>query len=188
MTMLSLATNRLLLRPPEPRDSEDLVETIVDPGIMRMMGTIPSQYKRAHADAFIARARDLQSDGPECLFAITRSNRLIGIIRVDPRGGHRFIAYWIARTHWGQGLMSEALPAIIAYYFATREVAEIYADYFVDNVVSKRILEKNGFEKVGEQTVHSHYRNEDVLEICTLLTRERFMQLGHVPDKAKASS
>ncbi len=178
MTMVVLKTKRLVLRAPEPCDADDIVETIVEPGVMRMMGSIPSPYGRAQADAFIARNRARPGSGPESLFAITRLDRFIGVVRVGQCDGSQFIAFWLARLHWGKGYMSEALSVMIAHFFASRDASAIYGDYFADNVASARVLEKFGFERIREGKVRSDYRNEDVLAIYTELTRDRFMELG----------
>jgi RimJ/RimL family protein N-acetyltransferase len=58
----------------------------------------------------------------------------------------RLVGYWISREYWGRGIATAALRAFV------EEVQErpLYALVHPDNVGSIRVLEKNGFVKVGE--------------------------------------
>ena len=59
--------------------------------------------------------------------------------------GRRFIGYWLGREHWGRGIGSRALTL-----FLRREsVRPLYADPYVGNVASVRLLEKSGFRRIG---------------------------------------
>jgi [ribosomal protein S5]-alanine N-acetyltransferase len=60
------------------------------------------------------------------------------------------IGYSINASHWGQGLASEAVGALVQWAFATNYATRVTAQTAVNNVASQRVLEKNGFVKTGE--------------------------------------
>ncbi|MFD4528079.1 GNAT family N-acetyltransferase [Streptomyces sp. NPDC058470] len=67
----------------------------------------------------------------------------------DPRRApRRFIGYWFGRPYWGRGIGTQAL----ALFLALEKTRPLYADPFVGNTASVRLLEKHGFQHTG--TVH----------------------------------
>jgi [ribosomal protein S5]-alanine N-acetyltransferase len=62
------------------------------------------------------------------------------------------IGYGINASHWGQGLASEAVGALVQWAFSTNYAARVTAQTAVNNIASQRVLEKNGFAKTGETT------------------------------------
>jgi [ribosomal protein S5]-alanine N-acetyltransferase len=60
------------------------------------------------------------------------------------------IGYGINASHWGQGLASEAVGALVQWAFATNYATRVTAQTAVNNIASQRVLEKNGFFKTGE--------------------------------------
>ncbi len=60
------------------------------------------------------------------------------------------ISYELDSAYWRQGLMSEALRAILDYGFATMELKTIRARVLADNSASLRLLRKFGFIDTGE--------------------------------------
>jgi [ribosomal protein S5]-alanine N-acetyltransferase len=61
---------------------------------------------------------------------------------------HRHVAsigYWLGEEFWGQGVMSEVVPAFVNHCFANLPLQRIYAEAFETNPASGRILEKAGF-------------------------------------------
>lgn len=55
------------------------------------------------------------------------------------------IGYWIGKPFWGQGLMPEAVEAVIDYALNTLEVTDLWCAYYEGNVKSQRVQEKCGF-------------------------------------------
>lgn len=55
-------------------------------------------------------------------------------------------------SFWRQGVMSEALKAVIAYCFQTLQVSSITLDPKVDNSSSIALTEKEGFTLIGEKS------------------------------------
>lgn len=86
-------------------------------------------------------------------FAITVEGKVIGSIGVFRQGNiHRQTAevgYYIAEEYWGKGIMTEAIKQTCKYVFDKSDIIRIYAEPFVYNVASCRVLEKAGFQYEG---------------------------------------
>ena len=142
-------TERLLLRPGFPEDAHALAAAIADHGILRNLATAPSPYTLRDAEAFLAAPRDPvlpsfliteRTDGPP---------RLVGACGFGRRpSGAVELGYWIARSHWGRGIATEACLALIDIA-RTLRLSTLEASHFLDNPASGRVLEKLGFEPTG---------------------------------------
>ena len=82
---------------------------------------------------------------------ITRkeSGKVMGMI--DPRieGPKVGIGYAAARAYWGKGYVPEATRAIIDWVFHNPTVYRVYATTDVENLASRRVLEKVGMHCEG---------------------------------------
>lgn len=83
------------------------------------------------------------------------------------------IGYALARSEWGAGVMSRALPALIRFGFATFGLHRIEADVDPRNPASIRLLEKIGFSKEGYRR-EAYFVNDEIQDaaIYGLLKRE----------------
>jgi ribosomal-protein-alanine N-acetyltransferase len=59
------------------------------------------------------------------------------------------IGYWVDGRRNGRGLATEAVGEIVSYAFGALDLHRVEAATLVDNVASQRVLEKNGFERIG---------------------------------------
>lgn len=86
-------------------------------------------------------------------FAIIADGKMIGSIGVFRQGNiHRQTAelgYYIAEEYWGRGIMTAAVKQICEYVFGKSDIIRIYAEPFVYNIASCRVLEKAGFQYEG---------------------------------------
>lgn len=101
-------------------------------------------------------------------FAITADGRVIGSIGVFRQGNiHRQTAelgYYIAEEYWGNGITTEAVKQICKYVFEKSDIIRIYAEPFVHNTASCRVLEKAGFQFEG--TLRSNaVKNEKIVDM-----------------------
>lgn len=55
------------------------------------------------------------------------------------------IGYWIGKPFWGQGLMPEAVEAVIDYALTVLELTDLWCVYYDGNVTYQRVQEKCGF-------------------------------------------
>ena len=65
---------------------------------------------------------------------------------------------WLHPDHWGQGYITEAAELICEYLFQRYPIEKIIAYANFDNIGSQRVLEKCGFQNVGEEDQKSPAR------------------------------
>lgn len=86
-------------------------------------------------------------------FCIEVEGGLAGAIGVHAQEDvHRFTAelgYWLTEPHWGKGIATAAVKAMVAHSFATRPWQRIFASVHENNPASARVLEKAGFKFEG---------------------------------------
>ena len=59
------------------------------------------------------------------------------------------LGYWVAQALNGRGLATKAVGELIEVAFGELGLHRLEAGTLVDNVASRRVLEKNGFEPIG---------------------------------------
>ena len=59
------------------------------------------------------------------------------------------VGYWIDRERNGRGLATGALDEVVRFAFGELGLHRLEAGTLVDNLASQRVLEKNGFERIG---------------------------------------
>jgi [ribosomal protein S5]-alanine N-acetyltransferase len=94
----------------------------------------------------------LESDGSE-RFAILDGGRIAGVVSVsnvvrDPLESAT-LGYWVAERVNGRGLATRAVGEVIGIAFEELGLHRLEAATLVDNTPSQRVLEKNGFERIG---------------------------------------
>ena len=65
------------------------------------------------------------------------------------------IGYWIGKPHWGQGLIPEAVEALLSRCFNDLYLDAVWCGYYDGNIKSKRVCEKSGFK--------FHHSNNDIV-------------------------
>ena len=85
-----------------------------------------------------------------CNWAIEYNNEVIGAIdaRIDEPNFMAHIGYCLGKKWWGNGIMPEALMAVIDYLFGCG-IVRIEAYHAVENPKSGRVMEKCGMEFEG---------------------------------------
>jgi ribosomal-protein-alanine N-acetyltransferase len=148
-----LETGRLILRKIVPTDADDLFRIFSDPEVVR--------YWSCRPYTSVEQARRLIEDMAEAVhcgtgiqWAITLRNdeRLIGKCGYNEwRKRHRRgdISYIVAREHWGKGIVSEALRAVLDYGFDHVNLHSVEAGVTPGNDASTRMLERLGFRLEG---------------------------------------
>ena len=147
--MTTLETDRLLLRPFQLTDADDVYAYAHDPEWGRYL-PVPRPYEHRHAIEFVARSV-LTAWDTNPVFAICLSGRCVGgiNIRIDRSRGTAEIGYSIARAHWGKGLAAEAATAVMDWAFNEFGLAKITAMADLVNTRSSRVMEKLGMRRDG---------------------------------------
>jgi RimJ/RimL family protein N-acetyltransferase len=142
-----LKTTRLVLRPPLATDARAIARLANDRRIANNLRRLPHPYSRSDAEAFLDQ---LAASDSERVFLIERDGAPIGMIGLDfARGEAPELGYWLGVAHWGKGFATEAARALIDYAFEEFPVDQLLAGARVTNPVSRRVLEKCGFQWTG---------------------------------------
>ncbi len=137
---------------------DDLFRWESDPTAARMAAfTRADPADRAAFDAHYQRVRSNPDNDTR---AIEEDGALVGMIASFTVEGERELTYWIDSARWGHGIASEAVKGFIQQ--ETRR--PLFARAAAHNVGSSRVLLRNGFVKVGEETSWAAGIGEDVLE------------------------
>ena len=144
-------TARLILRPIAPEDAPAIFAGYAqDPEVVRFV-TWRAHRTLADTEAFIARCLAMLPDDGRNYVLTRRTDAALlgdfGLLR--PRPHRLYCGYVLARPHWGQGLMSEALLAIADWAMASPEIWRIDAVCDVENHASARVMEKAGMQREG---------------------------------------
>ncbi|MFI3230924.1 MAG: GNAT family N-acetyltransferase [bacterium] len=88
------------------------------------------------------------------------------------------IGYWLGEEFWGKGYMTKILTNMIDYLFDNSglNINTIWCGYFKDNIKSKRVQEKCGFEfayLVEDKEIKLIDKVKDVY--ITSITKERYL-------------
>lgn len=173
-------TERLMLRPWEESDAEDLYEYAKDERVGPVTGW------PVHMDVNESRQviRTVLSE-PEtyavCLKEDGRPIGSIGLMVGEARSNNcnsdkeAEIGFWIGVPFWGRGLIPEAVRELTRYSFEDLHLEILWCGYFDGNEKSRRVQEKCGFTY--------HHTNKDILwkamgdirtEHISRLTREEW--------------
>lgn len=143
----ALATERLVLRAPRREDAQAIAALANDRRIAENTLRIPHPFALSDAESFIARAS--AADG-ERAFLMTRAGAVLGGCGISELDGeHPEIGYWLGVPFWGRGYATEAARALIDHAFGDLGCDRLFARARVSNPVSRRVLEKCGFQWTG---------------------------------------
>lgn len=173
----SLETERLSLRKLSLDDSQDLFEYASDVEVakyttweahksiqdsLQFIRSVLEQYEKQQVAAWGIEYR--------------RNGKFIGtcgFISWVPHHARAEVAYALSRKYWRQGLMTEAVRAVVAFGFRTMQLMRIQAVCEVENVASARVMEKVGMKFEGTLREYmfakGHHRN---LKMYSILRRE----------------
>jgi 8-oxo-dGTP diphosphatase len=145
---LPLVTDRLILRSYEDKDAAALVQLLKDKRIAEMTTRIPYPYTIDDANSWINKSREELKSGQSVKLAIIRrqDQTLIGGIGLESELG-----YWLGSDYWGQGLMTEAVKALLHFAFVTLKADKIIGSAKEINTASKKIFERMGFRETGQK-------------------------------------
>lgn len=134
-----------------------------DEGVTRYLTFRPNQTLEETEEFMRARLRKME-EGGAFTWAITRrgdDDRLIGMIELRLQKFKADFGYVLARQFWGQGLMTEALRAVLDFGFSLPGIYRVWAICDVDNVGSARVMEKAGLSFEGILRRYAMHPNAD---------------------------
>ena len=141
-----IETERLILRKLRPDDAPAIFEGWTqDPEVTRYLTWRPHD-RIEQTEEFVQSCLIAWEGETRFPYVITlkENGEVIGII--DPRieGPRVGIGYGAARAHWGRGYVTEATRAILEWAFRQPSIYRVYATTDVENIASRRVMEKVG--------------------------------------------
>ena len=146
-----IETARLQLTPPVLEDAEEIFASYArDPEVTRYLVWQPHESIEPTRD-FVLRCMAVRALEVAYPWVIRRKGdaRLLGMIEIRLDGYRADLGYVLARPYWGQGIMTEAVRAVVDWAIGEPEIHRVWAVCDVDNKASARVLEKAGMELEG---------------------------------------
>lgn len=144
---VTLATKRLLLRRYTPADAEGLFRNLL--GDQRVMAHVQWEAGDSQRDAeyLVSQWVRLYENPVVYRWAIDHQGELVGDIAVtrwNREDEHCALGFCLAHRMWGQGLMSEALIAVMGHLFNVVRFHRIGLMHTGRNPASGRVMTKAG--------------------------------------------
>lgn len=167
-----LCTERLTIRPFLAEDLDDFHAYAKVDGVGQPGGWLPHRdldESRQILDRFLERRRAL---------ALVEGGRVIGSIALKeiPDGFTEFadlsgceLGFTLAKDRWGQGLMTEAVQAVIRRLFDEEKIDVLLCGRFDSNRRSARVQEKCGFVPYRRLMMTNAYGEEEPGQLNLLL-------------------
>ena len=167
MSIPTLSTKRLILRPFEVGDAPLVQEFAGVPEVALTTQNIPHPYEDGMAEAWIATHRPAWDAGKFLTLAITsESEGLVGAVSLHINSVHRRgeLGYWVGVPFWNRGFATESAEALLKFGFGELRLNRIQARHMTRNPSSGRVMEKLGMKPEGVQRQHvvAHGDFEDV--------------------------
>jgi ribosomal-protein-alanine N-acetyltransferase len=158
-TFPGLETDRLILREIRLDDRYGIFGNFSDEEVAKWFFDVPySEIEQADEiiQAFISEFKE--GKGLTWAIALKGSKELVGTCGYGEVviGSCGEIGFDLAKEHWGKGLMSEALSAIIDYGFNILGLSKVEAHTYSTNSRAIRLLRKLGFQ-LEDVRDDSHY-------------------------------
>ena len=100
-------------------------------------------------------------------FALEYKGKVIGSLGIEEYSEENYpeldalqgreIGYVLSKSYWGQGLMPEAVKAVIDWLFNEVQLDFIIVGHFDRNAQSKRVVEKCGFQYIKTTKFETRY-------------------------------
>ncbi|MCI0398439.1 MAG: GNAT family N-acetyltransferase [Chloroflexi bacterium] len=171
-----LETPRLRLRPMVPADVEAVFGIFADDEVTRFYD-LETFTSREQAAALIARQAERFGQGQAIRWGITRREEDVVIgtcgVFLSRHNWQGELGYDLARPYWRQGIMAEALAAVIGYGFQTLLLNRFQALVIPGNTASEELLRKLGFQEEGILREYAFFKGRFYdLRCFSLLKRE----------------
>ena len=178
MKYRALETERLILRDWRTEDAEDLYEYARNPQVGPVAGWAPHSDRENSMEIL----KSYMESGDIWAVALRESGKVIGQLRMYPdenRGRYvaKYLSYALSADYWGQGLMTEAVRAVIRYAFEELEGIDLLSVFHSpDNARTRRVIEKCGFTyEITLENAHTDYDGQVSDSVCYRLMKEEYL-------------
>ena len=144
---------RCTLREWRLSDAKALAKALSNINIQNnLRGGLPYPYTEKDAEEYIIAM--LSSDKNKVFaFAICVDDKAVGSIGAFRQSNIHYraaeLGYYLAEEYWGKGIMTSVAREFCKFVFENYDINRIDAEVFADNIGSRKVLEKIGFEFEG---------------------------------------
>ncbi len=177
--MNRLETDRLILRPFQETDLNDLYSYAKNPNIGPNAGWKPHESmdeSKSILSNFI--------DDDEVLAIVWKeNNKVIGSLglhkdQLRSADNVRMLGYVLSEDYWGRGIITEASRALMAYAFTDLGLLMLTVHHYSYNQKSRRVIEKCGFAYEGTLRHCTQIYNGNTYDlVCYSMTKEEWEKL-----------
>jgi ribosomal-protein-alanine N-acetyltransferase len=158
-----LETERLLLRQETPEDAKAVFAVFSEPAVTQFHD-LDTFTDIEEALQLVERRTKRFESGSGIRWGIVRKrdNTLIGSCGFtwNKQTHSAEVGYELASSSWRQGIMTEALRAILQFGFEEIGLRFVVAEVMLDNIDSKNLLEKLGFQSQGILKQHGFWKGK----------------------------
>ena len=170
---MRIENDRLVIRSLNPWDLEGLKALRRDPRVYRYEPTFLLELQGTPEEALeTLQHMDLDKDR-QCILGVyekTAPSVLVGLAELydfKPSGKVISLGYRFLSRHWGKGIASSCVRALLNYIHSNTEVELVTAHVIPENIASSRCLLKNGFEYLLTKPEDWGYGQSCVAEVYT---------------------
>jgi len=154
MSIVSLETERFILRVVEENDVEGFYELDSDPEVHRYLGNQPvaDREKLAGLIKYIQQ-QYIENGIGRWAIVDKQTNEFIGwcglkLVKetINNQNNYYDLGYRLIRRHWGKGIATETARASLEYGFKVLKLKEIFAAVHTENIASNTVVKKPGFQ------------------------------------------
>lgn len=150
--------NELILKKTEIADLEHFFQFQLDKEAGYLAAFMPKDP--TDKAAYLKKMTNLLIDSTVNMQTIFVNNRIVGSVSKFEMEGDYEITYWIDKTFWGKGITTKALKK----FLTIEDARPIFGRVAFDNFGSQRVLEKCGFEKIGNDRGFANARQAEIEE------------------------
>ena len=147
----SFATPRLFLRIPSLDDAEMIFQKYAqDAEVTKYLSWQPHKNLDT-TRMFLHRCIQCWKEESAFPWTIIRENdnALLGMIEIRIDRFRADIGYVLAREYWGNGYATESTKSVTQWAIEQESIFRVWAVCDVENLASKRVMEKAGMQKEG---------------------------------------
>ncbi|WP_017299235.1 GNAT family N-acetyltransferase [Nodosilinea nodulosa] len=145
----NLETPRLWLRQATEADAEAIFRLFLDPQVTQFHDLDTFTHIDQARAVIERRKKGFESDrGIRWAIALKLQNIPIGSCGFtwDRALDQAEVGFELASKFWRQGIMTEALTAVLSYGFEVKNLERVTAEIMLDNIASRQLLKKLGFQ------------------------------------------
>lgn len=177
--MITIETDRLILRPFTYTDLDDLYEYAKNPNVGPNAGWKPHE----DLDESMAILKNF-IEGNEVLGVVWKANnKLIGSIglhndQLRTADKVKMLGYVLSEDYWGKGIITEASRAILTYAFSELDLNLVTVHHYAYNQKSRRVIEKCGFHYEGTLRHCTKIYNGNTYDlVCYSMTKDEWKKI-----------